>query len=138
MRKNPQTITATDMVRLSNLLLALRRFAGRDHERILALEQVLADASVVESEALRDQVVCMHSLVTVEDLDSPGVGQRYQLMYPAEAQWTENRISVLSPLGTALLGRRVGELVEFLAPSGRRRIRVAQVETAADDIRAAA
>lgn len=129
MKKNVQTITATDMVRLSNLLLALRRFAGRDHERILALEEVLADARVVESQAARDRLVAMHSLVTVEDLDATGMRQRYQLMFPSEAQWAENRISVLSPLGTALLGRRAGELVEFDAPSGTRRIRVVQVES---------
>lgn len=127
MRANVQMITAKDMVKLSNLLLALRRFAGRDHERITALEQVLADARVVESD-WPGAVVTMHAVATIEDLDARGARRRYQLMYPNEAQWAENRISVLSPLGTALLGRRAGESVEFQAPSGRRRIRVLEVE----------
>jgi regulator of nucleoside diphosphate kinase len=51
----------------------------------------------------------------------------YTLVFPRDANVDEGRISILAPLGTAILGYRVGEEFEWDVPSGKRRLRIAKV-----------
>ena len=53
--------------------------------------------------------------------------ETYTLVYPDEADINEGKLSVLAPLGTALLGMRVGDIVEFEAPAGTRRLKIERV-----------
>jgi regulator of nucleoside diphosphate kinase len=76
-------------------------------------------------------VVTLHALVHVLDLQS-GERQEVVLVSPAEADVKERRISVLAPLGTALLGYREGDEVEWLMPGGLRRLRIERVVQASD------
>ena len=50
--------------------------------------------------------------------------EEYTLCYPDEADVSAGKLSVLAPLGTALLGAHVGAVVEFTAPAGSRRLRI--------------
>ena len=117
-------ITESDFDRLSQLidsprytLAAARRFGLRSE-----LEQ----RTVVTAGDVPKSVVTMNSRVKVRDLKS-SQRETYTLVYPEEADIDENRLSVLAPLGTALLGRSAGEVVEFDAPAGKRRMRVERV-----------
>jgi regulator of nucleoside diphosphate kinase len=56
-----------------------------------------------------------------------GESETYTLVYPDEADILAGRLSVLAPLGIALLGARVGQVVEFDAPAGARRLKVEKV-----------
>jgi regulator of nucleoside diphosphate kinase len=69
----------------------------------------------------------MNSRVRVEDLDS-GHLYAYQIVFPRDADLAKNRISVLAPIGTALLGYGAGTTVEWQVPSGMRRLRILGVE----------
>jgi len=69
----------------------------------------------------------MNSRVRVEDLDSGHV-YAYQIVFPKDADFSRNRISVLAPIGTALLGYGAGTTVEWQVPSGMRHLRILDVE----------
>jgi regulator of nucleoside diphosphate kinase len=68
----------------------------------------------------------MRSEVRVRDLADDEI-ETYTLVYPHEANINEGKLSVLAPLGTALLGARVGQIVEFDAPAGTRRLKVVRI-----------
>ena len=120
-------ITEDDYRRLEWLIELARRTYRRDADRLDGLEQELERAIIVKSDEVPPDVVTMHSWVRVKDLES-GREAAYRIVFPSEANVAENRISVLAPMGTALLGLRSGATVEWSAPAGMRRFRVLDVE----------
>jgi transcription elongation factor GreA len=93
--------------------------------RIATLEAMLAQASIVEHR-IRPGVVGIGSVVTVDDADN-GAGARYRLVGSHEAQ-EPGDVSISSPVGQALLGRRASETVTVSLPDGRaRRLRIVSV-----------
>jgi regulator of nucleoside diphosphate kinase len=68
----------------------------------------------------------MNSTVRLRDLDS-GEVETYTLVYPNEADAEENRISVLAPIGTAIIGYRVGDVIKWPVPGGFVRLRVEEI-----------
>ena len=68
----------------------------------------------------------MNSTVRLRDLET-GEEETYTLVYPDEADIGENKLSVLAPVGTALLGYRAGDVVEWPVPAGVRRFRIEEV-----------
>jgi regulator of nucleoside diphosphate kinase len=86
----------------------------------------LERALVLEADELTPDVITMHARVDVLDLTS-GARDEWTLVYPAEADLSAHRISVLAPLGTALLGYREGDELEWKMPGGLRRLRVEKV-----------
>ena len=119
-------ITATDR----KLLLALlegRRMYGREDRRTLeALEEELDRAVVVDAAHVPPDVVTVGSRVQLVDLDS-GKELLFTVVFPSRANADEGRISVLAPLGTAVLGYRTDDVIEWDVPGGRRRLRVLRV-----------
>jgi regulator of nucleoside diphosphate kinase len=90
------------------------------------LQGELERAVVLDPAEVPEDVIRMHSKVGVLDLVS-GERSEYALVFPAEGNPAANRISVLAPLGTALLGYREGDEVEWMMPGGPRRLRVERV-----------
>ena len=119
-------ITHPDMDRLRDLLAGRMRRAGRDSEHLLALEDELDQAEVVSIDRILPDVVTMHSRVRVRDLDTHRESE-YTIVFPNEAESEARRISVLAPIGTALLGYREGDDIEFATPNGTRRLRIVAV-----------
>ena len=68
----------------------------------------------------------MRSKVRLRDVNT-GEGMVYTLVFPAEANFEEGKISVLAPVGTAMLGYRVGSRIEWQVPSGLRRLKVEEI-----------
>ena len=105
--------------------LATREDEAIIDARIATLETTLAQASVVEHRA-RPGVVGIGSVVTVDDTDNGG-GARYRLVGSHEAQ-EPGDVSISSPVGQALQGRRASETVTVSLPDGRtRRLRIVSV-----------
>lgn len=119
-------VTEADLVRLHGLLAAQPRGGDRDQEHLEALRTGLAAAAIVESDEVPADVVTMHSRVGLRDLER-GTHTLYTLVPPVEADALAGRLSVLAPLGTALLGRRAGEEIVFHSPAGERRLRLERV-----------
>lgn len=90
-----------------------------EREPALALAATLGDARIVEPDRLPAGVVHMESTVTYVDC-SNDKRQTVTVVYPAQADAGAGRISVLSPIGCALIGRREGSDTEVLLPTGRR------------------
>lgn len=127
MNSSPILLTERDALRLTEMVQALRETVGRGSGLDLEpLEAELARAQRVAPDAVPPDVVTMNSTVAFRDLDS-GAELRYTLAWPAEADPAQGRISVLAPVGTALLGARVGDVVQWTVPAGLRRFRVERV-----------
>jgi len=72
-------------------------------------------------------VISMESTVTLLDLQS-GLEKVIALVYPDEADYKEGKISVLAPIGTALIGYRQGDEIEWKMPGGVKQFKVIKVE----------
>lgn len=121
-------ITDNDRRRLGTMLedpqIAL--FERREH--LHALETTLDQANPVMPALVPEDVVTMNSIVQIRDLDDEdGEPEVYTLAFPQQADVQNNRISVLAPIGRAILGRRIGDLVVIHTPSGRRRVQIEQI-----------
>lgn len=91
------------------------------------LEEELDRATVVTDEELPDDVVSMNSTVCFTDLDS-GAESVVTLVYPHEANIEKNKISILAPIGSALIGLRVGQVIQWPVPNGKeKRLKVISV-----------
>ena len=120
-------ITTSDYQRLSGLIERSRdRNGDTDREYLDQLEEELAQAEVVNPEDIPQDVITMRSKVRLKDLKS-GQTVMYSLVFPFEANSNEGQISVLAPIGTALLGNRRGDVVESRVPSGLRRLKVKEI-----------
>lgn len=121
-------VTEPDASRLQSLVRRQDE-AGHDQEHVEELSVELERALVVAPERMPADVVTMNSRVRVLDLTT-GARQEFELVYPADANVSAHRVSVLAPLGIALLGYRAGDELEWRMPGGLRRIRLESVVAA--------
>jgi len=119
-------ITDRDAVRLARIVEDLLRRASANENGAEALHDTLYSARIVPATEIEPDVVTMNSEVTIEDVKS-GDRQVVRLAYPEQANPGKGHVSVLSPLGNAILGGRAGEEVSFATPVGERRVRIAGV-----------
>ena len=109
-----RTITELDHVRIFNLL---RRQPGGAVSAV-DLSALIDAAELVPSQTIAADVVTMHSRLSVAD-PAGGQARSLTLCYPQEADAARGAISVLSPLGTALLGRRAGDVASWRGADGQ-------------------
>lgn len=113
-----------------NLLLLIDKY---DTPAAEALDDEIGRAKIVSDASLPDNVVAMDSLVTFIDLDT-AEESTVNLVYPENANIQQMKISVLSPVGTALIGLRVGGKIDWPLPNGKIRhlqvVAVTQAERA--------
>ena len=120
-------ITKTDRERLGKLIQMVRFQNDRAHfAYVNQLEEELDEAEVVAPENIPPDVVTMRTKVKLKDLDTDQE-QIYSIVFPAEANFDEGKISILAPLATALLGYRRGDTVEFQAPARVRRLKIEEI-----------
>jgi transcription elongation factor GreA len=93
--------------------------------RIFTLEQQLRHAVLIENNVAAD-FVGLGSRVTV--LDSEGFEETYTIVGSAEARPSEGKISNESPVGSALLGKRIGDMISVQVPAGMLFLTVAAIE----------
>ncbi len=94
--------------------------------RIRDIENKIANAQVVNPEDLNTERVVFGVKVTVQDLES-GDELRYQIVGADEADVASMRISVVSPVARALIGKRVGDVVQVQIPRGIREFEVMEI-----------
>ena len=119
-------ITEADKEQLEALLDSVQNVHKRDEHYLQMLQEELDRAEVVAAGEIPPDVVTMNSRIRVRDLDT-GKSFVCTLVFPRDADFPGSRISVLAPIGTALLGYRVGDVVEWKVPAGTRRLRVEEV-----------
>lgn len=121
----PIVLSSRDLARLEQLLEspALKRLPAA-----MALAGELERATVCAPEAVPADVVTMNSVVTCVD-EASGESHRVVLVYPRDADMAADKVSVLAPVGSALLGLAVGHSIRWPAPGGRSlRMRVTSVD----------
>ena len=119
-------ITKSDYERLSALIEKTRERDPMDRENLKKLETELDRAEIVDAKDISKKVITMRSRVRLKDLVS-GEANTYSLVFPSEADFSQGKISVLAPIGTAILGFRKGDTIEWQVPSGLRRLKVEEV-----------
>ncbi len=95
-------------------------------ESLQRLRQELARAVVLEPALIPSTVVGLNSRVRLQDLDT-GEVEEYVLVAPDRADAGQQRISLLAPIGAALIGYREGNEIAWPTPGGTRRLRLLQV-----------
>jgi regulator of nucleoside diphosphate kinase len=128
-------ITRTDAARLRDLLAARAR-AEFDQDHLHELAEELEQARIAEPDDVPADVITLYTQIQLLDLVS-GERQQLTLVLPRESDAGAGRISVLAPLGTALLGYRAGDEVAWRMPGGVRRLRIEDVRAPARDESAA-
>lgn len=132
----PIWITTHDMHRLKKLIEDIPPRDLRKRAELKDLEAELDRAIVVPDREVPVDVITMNSEALLVDLDS-GEELVCKLVFPGQADITRMQVSVLAPVGTAMLGYRRGDTFEWEVPAGRGRFLVRQVlrqpETVAAD-----
>ncbi|MEO6993997.1 MAG: nucleoside diphosphate kinase regulator [Lacunisphaera sp.] len=127
MNHTPIYITRDDNSKL-RLLLATALYSNRN-AALRNLRDELDRAVIIDPAAIPTNVVTMESRVTFEDLSS-GEIEEYTITFPDRANIEDKRISILAPVGTALIGCREGEIVKWNTPGGIRRLKIREVNAA--------
>lgn len=119
-------ITDTDMKRLRELILVARQFKKEEEKYLQELETELNRGEVVKSQDIPANVITMNSEVHLRDLNTKEE-ITYQLVFPDHADAGQGKISILAPIGTALLGYRVGDIIEWKVPAGIVKLKVEKI-----------
>ncbi len=120
-------ITVKDRDRILKLIAKEREFGtGKNKNYLKDLEHELNRANIVSSEDIPPDSITMNSKVLLKDLDL-GKETTYTLVYPEDADLSENRISVLAPIGTAMIGFRKGDVINWKVPAGIVKLKVEKI-----------
>ncbi|MFG0260876.1 MAG: nucleoside diphosphate kinase regulator [Novipirellula sp. JB048] len=119
-------ITRSDFDRLDALLESDFTRATSDKTSLKDLRGELDAAQIVDSQEVPPDVVTMESVVKLRDLESQET-DTYSLVYPEEANMATGKLSILAPIGTAILGCRTGDTVRWKVPSGECEMRIEEI-----------
>ncbi len=103
-----------------------RRTQGKTISRIRFLQKVLEYSRVIDPSVLPKDRVCLLSRVEFTNL-STNARMKFQIVSPHEMDLEAGRISLKSPIGAALMGGKVGDVVEAHVPSGTVRLRIESI-----------
>jgi regulator of nucleoside diphosphate kinase len=119
-------VTDRDMLELAQCLEERSRWPGPEGEAVQALQRKMNRAGVLRNDAIPPDVITLNSRVRVTNLDD-AADATHTLVMPARSSTARDAISVLHPMGAALLGRRRGHEVEVPLRSGLMRLKVEDV-----------
>ena len=100
-----------------------RRIQAKTISRIRFLQRVLENSRVIDPEALPKDRVCLLSTVEFTNL-ATNTRMKFQIVSPHEMDLEAGKISLKSPIGSALMGKKVGDIAEAQVPSGTLRLRI--------------
>jgi regulator of nucleoside diphosphate kinase len=123
--ENP-IVTAVDRARLHDMVRAARSVGDPFRSHLRELTDALERADVVPPAEVGRDVVTMKSCVRARDVETGGV-EAFTLVYHGESGMFDSRLSVLTPMGVAVLGARVGDVIEFPIRRGVRRLRIEEM-----------
>ncbi|MBX7075457.1 MAG: nucleoside diphosphate kinase regulator [Pirellulales bacterium] len=119
-------VTELDRTRLGTLLEKAVNVELVERRYLQDLSRELERAETVAPTDVPPDVITMNSTARVREIESGDVYD-YTLVYPEQADVERQRISVLSPVGTALIGYRVGDVIEWPVPAGKVQLKVEEV-----------
>lgn len=123
MKKREIYITLHDMERLRSLIEV---YGGNDTPYLDRLEEELDKAVIVDPKNIPGDIVTMNSVVRIKDLDT-GEEKTFALVFPGKAAANGKAVSILAPIGTALIGYREGDTIDWQVPAGQKRIKITEI-----------
>lgn len=126
MRAKKIYITEFDKNRLLELIKLVKQNGEQNKCSLRELEQELQRAKVVKPEKIPANVITMNSRVKIKNIDNDKESV-YQVVFPNDVDIEDGKISVLAPIGTALLGYKVGDTITWKVPSGDKSFFVEQM-----------
>ena len=119
-------LTTKDVEKLRDLIREAfhTEYRGSDYLKQLAGE--IEKASVVRSDQIPSDVITLNSTARIADQET-NEEMIYSLVFPEDADTSQGKISILAPIGTAMLGYKVGDTFEWDTPGGKRVIRVEEI-----------
>ena len=124
--KSKLIITREDYRTLNSYVKGLRPVKDFDRKNAASLQEELSKATLVDSEELPDDVVRLNSRVVVKEETKDKLIELV-LVVPEKADIKERRVSVFAPIGTALIGFREGEMVNWTVPAGSKTFTIMKV-----------
>ncbi|HOX22863.1 MAG TPA: GreA/GreB family elongation factor [Elusimicrobiales bacterium] len=119
-------ITQPDYLSLRSLISSGKYNAGLDAKYLGVLEAELRKAIVVKETEIPADIVTMNSIVCVKNMET-GSQSTYKLVFPEKADLQKGFISILAPIGTALIGEKTGDIVGWNGPSGKIRLKIIKI-----------
>jgi regulator of nucleoside diphosphate kinase len=119
-------LTSRDNEKLRALIQNSISVLNPNRAELVSLLAELDRAEVVEPEKIPAGVVTMNSVILIKDLDS-SKEEEYRLVFPPQADIRKGSISILAPVGIAILGYKEGDSIEWKVPGGLRRLKILKV-----------
>ena len=119
-------LTEYDHDRLLELIESAKEYYARDQDYLEELEEDLSRCRLVDSRSIPADVVTMNSRVRIRDLDTDKE-MEVTLVFPHKANLEAGRLSILSPIGAAILGGVQGQVVQRKVRSGIKQIRIEEI-----------
>lgn len=119
-------ITQADAAKLRDLIRDTHIPGQALNPHLVALNAELDRAVIIDSREIPADVITMNSQAHLEDMET-GEEMRFTLVFPESADSQQGKISILAPVGTAMLGYRAGDVFEMQTPGGVRKLKIVRV-----------
>jgi regulator of nucleoside diphosphate kinase len=119
-------ITTKDVEKLRDLIRDAYHTEYRGSDYLKKLAEEIEKASVVLPDQIPSDVITLNSTVRLADQET-NEEMVYSLVFPEDADPSQGKISILAPIGTAMLGYKAGDTFEWDTPGGKRIIRVKEI-----------
>lgn len=123
----PIYLSSEDHVRLQKVVDNLIEDGGQNDEPLKKLQAELKRAVILDPSALPQNVVTLYTRVRLRDLED-GELDEWVLTMPEEADVDKQQLSILAPIGTAIIGMSEGDDFDWETPGGMRRLKIESVE----------
>ncbi len=123
---NSVIMSRLDYQRIQDCINKVRLGSNTNKIDVQKLAGELKNATIVEPQEVPADVVTMNSEVKISFLNNNNT-VKFKIVYPEEANMRENKISIFSPIATALLGYRTGMEVEWMVPAGLTKIHIDEI-----------
>ena len=119
-------LTSSDYKKLFKIIQVYRESSRLKSAHIRQLAEELENAAVTDDPLLLNDVVSINSTVIFKNMES-GKSEIVTVVFPSDTDQDGSRISILSPLGTSLIGEQEGNITHCLAPTGKIELRVDKI-----------
>ncbi|GAB1453350.1 nucleoside diphosphate kinase regulator [Draconibacterium sp.] len=123
---NKLIINSLDYSRIKKCISDAKQFRSINAGEAEKLMNELNSAKIVMPEKMPSDVVTMNSIVKLSFLNNNKQVQ-FQIVYPEQANLKENKISIFSPIATALIGYKIADEIEWIVPAGLTKIRIDEI-----------
>lgn len=126
MERNNRTFNSHDIERIRGFLELATAKKGEKFRSLVQLKNDLAYSDVVAPTEMPHDVVTMNTEIRIE-FTASGETKEVILVFPEEADFSKSKISLLAPLGAALLGCKRGETAVYTAPGGNVEVKIQEI-----------